>query len=50
VSFKALVALDAIRGERTIAELAAAYGVHPVQVGKWKKQALEGQPKVFSER
>jgi transposase-like protein len=46
--FKARVALEAIRGERTLAELASAYGVHATQITKWKKQALEEMPKVFS--
>jgi transposase-like protein len=49
-SFKARVALEAIRGDRTMAELAAAYGVHPVQISKWKKQALDELPKIFSGR
>jgi transposase-like protein len=48
--FKAKVALEAIRGERTIQELAAAYGVHPVQIAQWKKMALEELPKIFSSR
>ena len=38
---KAKVALEAIRGERTLQELAAAYGVHPVQIAPWKKVARE---------
>lgn len=46
--FKARVALEAIRGERTITELATMYGVHPNQIGKWKKQALDELPKIFS--
>lgn len=49
-SFKARVALEAIKGERTMAELAAVYGVHPNQISKWKKQALEELPRVFSGR
>jgi transposase-like protein len=48
--FKAKVALEAIRGERTINELAAEYGVHPVQITQWKKVALEALPKIFSSR
>jgi len=39
--FKAKVALEALRGERTINELAAEYGVHPVQITQWKKVVLE---------
>ena len=46
-AFKAKVALAAIRGDRTIADLASAFGVHPNQIGKWKKQLLEGSPEVF---
>jgi putative transposase len=49
-SFKARVALEAIRGDRTVAEIAAAYGVHPNQISKWKKQALDELPKIFSGR
>jgi transposase-like protein len=48
--FKAKVALDALRGERTINELAAEYGVHPVQITQWKKVVLEAVPKLFSSR
>jgi transposase-like protein len=49
-SIKARVALEAIRGERTVAELASAYGVHPNQISKWKKQALDELPNIFSGR
>ena len=47
---KARVALEAIRGQRTLAEIASAYGVHPNQISKWKKQALNELPKIFSGR
>ncbi len=40
-SFKAKVAIDAIRGEKTIAEIAALHQVHPGQVQVWKAEALE---------
>lgn len=46
--FKAKVALEAIRGHKTSAELASEYGVHPTQIGSWKKQALQGIPGLFS--
>jgi transposase-like protein len=45
--FKALVALEAIRGEKTIAEIAAHREVHPNQVTAWKTQALENLEKIF---
>ena len=45
--FKAKVALEAIKGERSVNELAGQYGVHPTQIFKWKKQALEALPEVF---
>jgi transposase-like protein len=45
---KAKVALEAIRGQKTVNEIASQYDVHPSQVGTWKKQALESLPEVFS--
>ena len=45
--FKAKVAVEAIRGERTLSQLASQFHVHPVQIGQWRKQALEQLADVF---
>ena len=46
--FKIKVALEALRGERTVAELGAEHGVHPTMITAWKKQAVEDMTGVFS--
>jgi transposase len=48
-SFKARVALEAIKGEETIAELAARFEVHPSQIRKWKRALTDGAASVFGE-
>ena len=47
-AFKAKVALEAIKGQRTINEIASAYEVHPNQVTQWKKQATSQLGEIFS--
>ena len=46
--FKARVALDALRGDKTIQEIATKHKVHPNQVSAWKRQAMDGLGAVFS--
>jgi len=47
--FKAEVALEAIKNRQTISQIASQYGVHPNQVSKWKRKAVEGLVEVFSD-
>lgn len=46
--FKAKAALEAIKAQRTVNEIAGEMGVHPVQLGQWKKQAVERLREVFA--
>jgi transposase-like protein len=45
--FKARVAIEAIRGERTLSELGSQFKVHPMQIAKWRKSAVEQLPELF---
>jgi len=46
--FKARVALEALRGDKTIQEIASRHKVHPNQVSTWKRQAADGLGEMFS--
>lgn len=48
-AFKAKVAIEAIKGEKTINEISSIYEVHPNQVSLWKKQALEKLPEAMAD-
>ena len=48
--FKARVALEAVKGEKTVAQIASEYGVHPNQVRQWQKYLLSVLPELISDR
>ena len=45
--FKARVAVEAIRGDKTLSQLGSQFKVHPMQIAKWRKAALEQLPEIF---
>ena len=45
--FKAKVALEAIRGEHTVSELATRHGIHPNMIAGWKRHVIEGMAGIF---
>jgi transposase len=47
---KAKIALEAIKSEKTLAQITASYGVHATQISAWKKQALAYMPDAFSDK
>ena len=47
---KAQVALVAIKGQNTVAQIASIYEVHPTQIGFWKKTAQQGLPQLFTDK
>ena len=48
-AFRAKVALEAVKGEMTIAEISSKYSVHSTQISRWKKQLIEGLPTLFED-
>ena len=46
-AFKKKVALEALRDDKTMGQLASQHGVHPIQVGQWKKTLIEGAESLF---
>jgi len=48
--FKARVALAALKGDKTLSELASHFGVHATQISTWKQRLLEGAPDLFEDR
>jgi len=49
-AFRSRVAIEAIKGQKTVNEIAGTYDVHPTQVAKWKQEALAGLPEMLSDR
>jgi transposase-like protein len=49
-AFKAKIALEALKGQRTAQELGSLYGVHPTQVTTWKKQLVAEAAEIFTRR
>jgi transposase-like protein len=49
-AFKAKVGLEAIRGVKTVNEIGLEYGVHPAQVGQWKREIQEGAEGLFGKK
>jgi len=45
--FKARVAVEAIRGDKTLSQLGSQFKVHPIQIAKWRKLALDQLPELF---
>jgi transposase len=48
--FKARVALEALKGMKTVSEIAKEFEIHPVMVGKWKNEMLDRMPELFETR
>ena len=49
-AFKAKVALEAMKKEKTIAQLSSEYGVHPNLINQWKRRLMQELPEIFSKK
>jgi transposase-like protein len=49
-AFKKKIALDALKEDKTLAQLGSQYGVHPIQVGKWKKELVDRAESLFERK
>jgi len=49
-AFKKKVALDALREDKTLGQLASQHGVHPIQVSQWKKELIDGAETIFERK
>lgn len=49
-AFKKKIALEALREDKTLGQLASQYGVHPIQIGRWKKELIEGAESLFEHK
>ena len=48
--FKARVALEAVKGVKTLSELSSTHGVHPTVIAQWKRHLIDGSAEVFSRK
>jgi transposase-like protein len=49
-AFKKRVALDALKEDKTLAQLASEHGVHPMQISEWKRELLDGAETIFERK
>ena len=49
-AFKARVAFEALKGEKTLAEISSQFGIHTTQVNRWKKELVEGMQDIFTDK
>jgi len=49
-AFKSRVAFEALRGEKTLAEISSQFGVHTTQINRWKKELVEGMQEIFTDK